>query len=193
MGNHAMACGSPRRGCPAACPESQNVDMIRKKAKKPQPPGFVMEIPVFVDQASDHTDNRRRIGIEKRLDLTFTSLPHPHDRGKRIVGIVIPDAQDDWIESPTMIIQELLSEAERELISDEKVHQAWRRDATPTGPVSLSHAGLRDDAGAHRSTLNPGDAGGAACRFERSCLPIQLAAQGFGVRRVLRSLRKRMP
>jgi hypothetical protein len=97
--------------------------MTRKKPKKPQPPEYVVEIPVFVDRASDFTyDTRQRIVVEKRLDLTFVSLPHPHAQGKRIVGIVIPDSQDDWEESPKMIIDELLSEAERALINDGNVH-----------------------------------------------------------------------
>jgi hypothetical protein len=97
--------------------------MTSKKPKKPQPPKLVVEIPVFVDQASDHTyDTRQRIVVEQRLDLTFVSLPHPHAKGKRIVGIVIPDLQDDWVESPSMIIAELLAEAESELMNDGNVH-----------------------------------------------------------------------
>ena len=97
--------------------------MTSKKPKKPAPQELVIEIPVFVDQASEHTyDTRERIVVENRLDLTFVSLPHPHAKGKRIVGIVIPDSHDDWDESPSMIIAELLAEAEQELRNDGNVH-----------------------------------------------------------------------
>ncbi len=97
--------------------------MTRKKPKKPEPPEQVFEIPIFVDLASDFTyDIDQRIVVEKRLDQTYISLPHPHAKGMRIVGIVIPDSDDDWVESPNMIIHELLSEAEQVLINDGGVH-----------------------------------------------------------------------
>ena len=97
--------------------------MTRKKPKKPEPPKLVIEIPIFVDKASDYTyDMRRRIVVEERLDLTFIGLPHPYAKGKRIVGIVIPDSQEDWVESPRIVINALLSEAEQELINDGNVH-----------------------------------------------------------------------